>query len=172
MSYDLSVISQGSGIGIDKSASDKIKIVNTQQKYNLSSKPILSVLDDFNNATSNYNIEINLLEFSNYVKLDNGQSQTFSKPIVIYINDTVNQWKVGQCFTFVVDRFSPINLYSNGNYYLEFRTDANDKLGNGNKYGKVIMSISGTEILTKGGVPKIELVCLDSTNLIFSSDLF
>lgn len=172
VSYDLSVIKSGEGIFVDKGTKNQLKISNILQEYTISNKPVLNIGTDFVSSISNWNYTKTLDNFNNYIKIDNSGPLVFNKPIIINIDDSINNWKTGQSLKLTIDKNSSMDLYSQGQYYLQINTDALDKLNTGIIYGKSIGVITSTDFVKYNGTPKIEIICLDASTYTFTFDLY
>ena len=171
MSYNIDVLVQGDGIVLDKSTPNQVIVKNVEQNYTLDNSPIVNLLTDFTNTTSAWTKFISLVRFGNYLKLSNTVPVQSDRDINIYINDSQFRWSTGQTYKIVVDHLYPIDMYTNGSFDLVVYTDALDKLNTGQTYSQEIARISSSDFFDKNGVPQIEIICLDSTQYLFTFDL-
>jgi hypothetical protein len=176
LTYDLGTFMPGSGILIDKSVPNQIKIINRKQNYDnfvICKNTSGQLLTDVNNgrvisSTTNGNVLV-LGEFTNYYKQKNTNAdpntgiETFQDSLYINIDDSSVKWKKGQTFRLVFS--DPI---ATGGYNIIFRTDASNILGNGS-YGKIIYTILSSELLSSK--PIIEITCTDDKGFNFELDI-
>jgi hypothetical protein len=162
LTYNTDVIQPGAGIEIDKSVKNKLKITSTQQRYNPnvycknSTGTIEFTIGNGDpSSTINGNV-IPLQEFTNYYKYD-VDSQTLTSDLIINIEDNFNKWKLGQSIKFYFDKTIDLN----GNTII-IKSDF------ANSY-KIIAVIDNSNIMSTK--PIIELVCVDSTNLKFDTNI-
>ena len=174
IAYNLDVITSGEGIYLDKTEGGSIKIINTNQDFNLGPKPLVSIASDFTALSSTYQYTDTLIPFSNYLKITDGSYAspfTTDRDIVIRINDSNVSWRKGQTyrisFSYGVDMSN-----SNGNFNLIVYTDAKDKLNTGFSYSAEAAFITYLEFADKNEKPVIEIVCLDPDTFSFTYDIF
>ena len=105
------------------------------------------------------------------MKLSNGVANSFNRDVNIYIDDTDIVWKNGQVYRIVIDSNFPMDMYTLGSYDLAIFTDAKDRSGNGQSYGVEIGRIYSTDFYAANGAPRIEVICIDAKNYIFTYDL-
>jgi hypothetical protein len=174
VSYNLDVISSGEGIFLDKTQENQIKIVNSNQEFNLGPKPLVSITNDFTIFPNTYQYTDKLLPFSNYLKITDGTlgvPYVIDRDIVIRIDDTDQVWKKGQ--TYRISFKNGIDMSNNnGNFNLIVYTDAIDRLNTGFAYEAEAAFITYLEFAEKGDKPIIEIVCLDPVNYVFTYDIF
>lgn len=188
LQYNTEVVFGTSGIAIDKSVPNKIKITNLNQQYNVNtlySFPVLSTTYDkisqyitvneltvatpFDLNGASLKAYIRLKEFTNYVAVYTTNNPT--SDINFYINDSDFQFKSGQTVRFVFP--SDFSLSSNK---INFYSDTLDKFGDGTQfYNKLMGSIVLGNLLnlTVAGKahPIIEVVCIDAATYTFRIDI-
>ena len=164
VAYNSDVIQQGTGISIDRSTPNIVKINAIGQEFNIAS----------NNGygTLNPNVEnfITLQSFSNYFKHENnGTSINLQRDLIIKIDDTDNRWQLGQSF-----RLSFGDSIYPGNYKIVILTNS---LGlypvsnpSGVAYSTVVATLGSSQFGDTNGKPVFEIVCYDNNNLLFRID--
>lgn len=174
MSYNLDILVPGQGIFLDKSSAGSVKVVNTNQMFNLGTQPLVSILTDFAANPSNYSYVTKLLDFTNYLKITDGTPNNpyiVDRDVIIYIDDSTKAWQKGQ-----VMRLSFVNGIdldnTNGKFNFIIYSDALDKLNTGFPYSAEIGFVSFLEFEKKDNSPIIELVCLDPATYTFAVDIF
>ena len=171
MAYNLDILKQGAGINFDKSTPNQITLSNNNQEYNITSSPLVNVLTEFTPKPDKWEKTIKLKTFSNYLKLSNGVSNAFNRDIYLYIDDSDIRWQTGQVYRVVVDSNYPMDMYTLGSYDMAIFTDAKDRNGNGVNYGVEVARIYSTDFFSASGAPKLEIVCIDAQNYLFTFDL-
>ena len=174
VAYNLDVITSGDGIFLDKSQAGQVKIINTDQEFNLGTKPLVSITNDFTVLPSTYQYTDKLIPFSNYLKITDGSAgvpYVTDRDIVIRINDTDTAWKKGQSYR-ISFKYGVDMSNNNGNFNLIVYTDATDKLNTGFAYGAEAAFITYLEFAEKGDKPTIEIICLDPDTFTFTYDIF
>tara|TARA_R100000951_G_scaffold98425_1_gene88442 strand:+ start:805 stop:2937 length:2133 start_codon:yes stop_codon:yes gene_type:complete len=168
ISYDADVIKPGDGISLNTKTTNRVKIDNLNQDYNISNTSIVNI---FNDNT------IELSKFSNYIRHEEdptlsvpGGATILTEDLDIFINDGVNSWKKGQTIKLV---FSDEFILDVNNVII--KTDALSTTGS-IVYGVSIAifneddfnsSSTDTTILNK---PIFEIVCVDEKLLKFKVD--
>jgi hypothetical protein len=168
ISYDADVIKPGDGISLNTKTTNRVKIDNLNQDYNISKTSIVNI---FNDNT------IELSKFSNYIRHEEdptlsvpGGATILTEDLDIFINDGVNSWKKGQTIKLV---FSDEFILDVNNVII--KTDALSTTGS-IVYGVSIAifneddfnsSSTDTTILNK---PIFEIVCVDEKLLKFKVD--
>jgi len=175
MSYNLDLIKQGEGIEIDRSVKNQITLASTRQAFTLGENSIVSIVHDFNNLPEIYSWYHVLQNFDNYLRIkdgDVGEPWNVDKDIVIYVNDSVSEWKRGQKLRISFENGLLMNN-TNGNFNFLIYSDSLDKLNSGYKYNKLIGFISSNEFsLENRNKPIIELICVDPLTFEFVVDVF
>ncbi|MFZ4860251.1 MAG: hypothetical protein ACOYL3_28155, partial [Desulfuromonadaceae bacterium] len=162
LTYNTDVIQSGAGIEIDKSVKNKLKVTSTQQRYNpnvycknSSGTLEFTIGNGDPSSTTNGNV-IPLQEFTNYYKYAE-DIQSLTSDLIINIEDNFNKWKLGQSMKIYFDKAITLN----GNSII-IKSDFS------NAY-KQIAFVDNTNIISTK--PIVELVCIDSTNLIFDINI-
>jgi hypothetical protein len=156
VTYNTDVLKQGSGIKLDKRTPNRIKVVNTNQTYNISNDSITNVF------TNNV---IKLSEYDNYVRHENGGSTiALIRDLDIFIDDRENAWKKGQTLKLVIN--DPIDLDI---YDIKIKTDPLNRANNG-EYGTVVGVLNDLDFSGSGNTPIFEIVCVNSDILDFRID--
>jgi hypothetical protein len=174
MSYNLDILSPGQGIFLDKTSSGGVKIVNTNQQFNLGTKPLVSILGDFSANPTNYGYVTGLRDFTNYLKITDGSPnnpQIVDRDVIIYIDDTVKAWEKGQVYRIAFTNGIDLDN-TNGKFNFIIYSDAKDTLNTGFPYSAEIGFVTYLDFERKGNSPIIELVCIDPSTYQFSVDIF
>ena len=155
ISYDLNVVRPGEGIQVDRHTPNLIRIINTNQDYNISNTSLQNIIT---------NNTLTLGTFTNYFRHQNsGVPITLTADNTIYIDDTKYEWKKGQVVRLVFN-----DEVSLGVYNLVIKTDAINRKNSG-VYGKTIGILSSSDFGTLG-TPIFELICVDADNYTFVVD--
>ncbi len=169
LQYNTDVIYSGSGIVIDKSVANKVKIKNDQKDYyfnkpfrwNENTATVYTEITATNqydpaNATG-YGVWTRLKEFSNQLRMVGLiNTNVADNNINIYIDDKLIKWVDGQSFKVVFE-----NLDTDGYnivLWTNFLNDFNTQIG----------SISASSLSES---PYFEIVCLNSANFEFAIDI-
>ena len=174
MSYNIDLLSPGRGIDLDKSQAGSVKVVNTNQMFNLGAKPILSIANDFSTNPSSFSYVHPLVNFTNYVKITDGSSNApyiVDRDVIIYIDDTFLPWEKGQTMRFSFKHGLDLENTS-GFFNFIVYTDALDKLNTGFPYSAEAAFVTYLDFENKGNSPIIEVVCLDPATYQFAIDIF
>jgi hypothetical protein len=163
--YNTDVIAAGSGIAVDKSTPNKIKVINTNNGYQLLQafqwSNLAGVMGtkissyDPSDATT-YGLYCRLKPFSNMLRVTTS-SGTADNDVNIYIDTTLSGWNDGQVLKLAFNS----NIEMDGNS-INFYTKIS---GNWEQVAQVAY---GSLISKK---PYIELVCTDKVNLTFVTDV-
>ena len=174
MSYNLDFLNPGQGIFLDKSSSGSVKVVNTNQMFNLGVSPLRSILNNFALNPTSYSFTKPLVDFTNYLKITDGSPNTplnLDRDVIIYVDDTNKQWEKGQVFR--ISFTNGIDLdNTNGKFNFIVYTDAKDKLNTGFPYSAEIAFVTYFDFEKKGNSPVIEIVCIDPATYTFVVDVF
>ena len=156
ISYNTDVLKSGSGIFLDKRTSNRVKVNNINQAYNISNNPIVNILD---------NNQLLLSEFNNYVRHENnGDPIILVRDFEIFIDDSNVTWKKGQSFRIVFhDEFNP-DIYN-----VKIKTDALNRT-NGGVFGKTIGILNDLDFVPSYNKPIFEIICINSESLTFKID--
>ena len=156
VSYDLDTVRPGEGISIDRRTPNRIRVINTNQQYNISNNSITNIF------TNNV---LELSNFANYFVHQNSGVQTvLVRDLTIFINDTVVAWKKGQVLRLVFDDELVADIYN-----VKIYTDALNKKNTGT-YGVNIAVLNDLDFLPSLNKPIFDIVCIDETLLTFRID--
>jgi len=156
ISYDIDAVRPGEGIGIDRRTPNRIRVINTNQEYNISDNSITNIF--LNNV-------IELTTFTNYVVHQNSGAETvLVRDLEVFINDSVIPWKKGQVLRLVFDDELVPDIYN-----LKIYTDALNKKNLGT-YGVLAGLLSDLDFTSSGNKPIFEVICLNSDLLTFRID--
>jgi hypothetical protein len=166
LQYNTDVLYQGSGILLDKSVPNKIKVTNTVQSYSL------DVPMDLNNvqitASAPLDISISspgvvyLLEtFTNMCRIYT--TGTAGGDLKIFIDDSSNPFTKGQTARIIFP-----NLIDIAGRNIQFFTDSTNRKGYGS-YGITIGNVFASDLTSNR--PIFEIVCLDSDTYSFAIDI-
>lgn len=168
LQYNTDVIKAGSGIIIDKSVPNKIKVVNKNQAYNpnilYEENSYDTIIDASNPLDLNQSeiiVYMKLSEFTNMIRFNSVNSALSN--LEILIDDQTFKFQKGQTMRFVWD--TDLNI---GNKNILFYTDKLNKFGDG-ILNKSIGTIASAELISNK--PIIEVVCLDEVNYTFAVDV-
>ena len=188
LQYNTDVVFGSTGIEIDKSVPNKIKITNKNQLYNVNSIYSFTVATGAYDKTEQYvntseltesnlfdlnatSIKgyIKLKEYTNYISVFTDRDPLSN--INIYINDTDFKFKTGQVIRMVFP-----NRFILGSNQINFHSDTLDTFGDGtNYYNKLLGTITAIDLLNLTSVnsanPILELVCVDSSTYKFRIDI-
>jgi hypothetical protein len=155
VSYNLDAIKAGPGITLDKSIPNRVKIINSNQGYNIENNSI-------SNLFTNNNIRLG--KYSNYIKHENaGLGITLTRDLELYIDDTDNSWSKGQTLDLIFEDSIDLSIYT-----LKIYTDALSKIGLG-PFGKNIINFNDIDF-EPNDTPIFRITCTDETALNFEID--
>jgi hypothetical protein len=155
VSYDIDAVRPGEGIAIDRRTPNRIRVINTNQRYNIGAT-----------ITSNLFLTnvITLNNFSNYIAHQNGGNQIIlTKDLEIFINDGTIKWKTGQSFRIVFD-----DAIVTGIYDVKIKTDASN-ITNSGQYGVTIASLDSFDF-SPNNKPIFDIICTNERTLSFRVD--
>ena len=188
LQYNTEVVFGTSGVGVDKSVPNKIKITNLNQQYNVNGVYSFAVLSTTYDKISQYitaneltaaapfvlngaslKAYIRLKEFTNYVAIHTTNDPT--SDINFYVNDTDFSFKTGQTVRFVFP-----NRFALSSLKINFYSDTLDRFGDGTQfYNKSLGSIVLGNLINLDSSgkahPIIELVCTDAATYTFRIDI-
>lgn len=174
MSYNIDLLSGGNGIYVDKTSPGSVKIINTNQMFNVGVKPIISIANDFVINPSNYSYVHKLVNFTNYVKITDGSANNpynVDRDVIVYLNDINFPWQAGQTMRFSFKHGLDLSN-TNGNFNFIVYTDAGDTLNTGFPYSAEAAFVTYLDFENKGNSPIIEVVCIDPATYQFAVDIF
>jgi len=172
LQYNTDIIQQGSGIGVDKSIPNKIKITNKNQAYNLNTlysddelplldSKIITASNPLDLSVKNPVIYFELQEYSNMCRINT--KNTTSSDIYVIIDDSSFKFKKGQIVRFILDTEFSLN-----NQNIIFYTDAKNLFG----FGALKMEINAISSLDlTSSKPIFELICTNESTYEFSLDI-
>lgn len=180
MSYNIDVIRNGRGIEIDRSIPGTVRIQRKDSSYALKDNPVLIFSDLLVNATGNYlYYNHGLIEGSNYLKILGTDSTLKSDTVtlsngqrlIIFIDDSSIQWRKGQSFKLVLGHEYQFN--DTLEKAISIYTDANNIIGsNEGPYSVEAVSLTALEVQDSGGMPIIEVTCINPENMDFTYDIW
>jgi hypothetical protein len=174
IAYNLNVIAQGPGIDIDRTSNQFIKISSSNQAFNLTTNPRVSLVTDFTLSPLRYSFTPQLMNFSNYLKITDGSTGTpfnVDRDIALFIKNEPNTWKAGQSFRISFSNGLDMSN-TNGNFNLLLFTDALDTLNTGFTYSAQVGIVGWEEFEAKNSRPVIEIICIDPVTFDFDIDIF
>jgi hypothetical protein len=174
VAYNLNVIQEGVGINVDRTSDQFVKISSSNQAFNLTTKPRLSLVTDFVLSPNRYSYTVNLQNFSNYMKITDGSTGTpfnVDRDVALFINDFPTKWEAGQRFRISFTNGLDMSN-TNGNFNLLLFTDSQDTLDTGFTYSAPVGIIGWEEFEAKNSRPLIEIICIDPVTYDFDLDIF
>jgi sulfur relay (sulfurtransferase) DsrF/TusC family protein len=166
LQYNTDVIEAGSGIVLDKSVPNKIKVKNKTQEYNI--VPIFNNIgigitstNELDLNSNNIVINAELLEYTNLYNVYT--KNTAINDIKIKIDDSGVKFKKGQTIRIVFKNTLDINFNN-----ILIYTDFDNNFGQGS-LNKLISQIDDSELLSNR--PIIELICLNDNTYEFTYDI-
>jgi hypothetical protein len=156
VSYDLDGIRPGEGIFIDRTTPNRVRVVNTNQQYNIANGSLTNIF------TGN---TLTLGTFTNYFVHQNSATPIIlTSDLSLYIDDTTITWKKGQVLRLVIeDELIP------GIYDLKIYTDALNRNNTGT-YGVAIGVFNDLDFTPSLNKPIFDIICLDDANFTFRVD--
>jgi hypothetical protein len=168
LQYNVDVLRNGTGVLLDKSTPNRVKINNIVQAFNVNLIYSDSNYNTLINSTAPLNMNVTggvkaylrLEEFTNMVRIHT--VNTVQSDLKIYIDDSAIKFKEGQSVRFSFDT----TLNMNGKNLIIY-TDASNRFGAG-ALGLVIATVATNDISSK---PIFELTCLNETEYTFAIDI-
>lgn len=155
VSYNIDAVRPGEGISIDRRTPGRIRVINTDQTYNLSNASVTNLF------AANV---ITLGNFSNYVSHQNGgDAIILERDLQIFIDDSQVKWKKGQTLRLVFDDELALGIYN-----IKIYTDFLNTAGQG-QYG-VLVGLISEEDFGSSGKPIFEIICTNDISLQFKVD--
>jgi hypothetical protein len=156
VSYDLDGIRPGEGIVIDRSTPNRVRVVNTNQQYNIANGSLTNIVTGST---------LTLGTFTNYfVHQNSGVPTILTSDLSLYIDDTTITWKKGQVLRLVIeDEIIP------GIFDFKIYTDALNRNNTGT-YGVAIGLFNDLDFTPSLNKPIFDIICLDDTNFTFRVD--
>jgi hypothetical protein len=156
VSYDIDAVRPGEGIAIDRRTPGRIRVINSNQQYNIANSSIGNI---FNNNV------VTLSTFTNYlVHQNSGAPIVLEKDLQVFITDYPTYWKKGQTLRLVFDDELVL-----GNYNLKFYTDYTNRQSLG-QYGVQIGVIIADEFTSSDNKPIFDIICMNENTLSFRID--
>jgi len=168
LQYNVDVLRNGTGVLLDKSTPNRVKINNTVQAFNVNLIYSDGNYNTLINSTSPLNMNVTggikaylrLEEFTNMIRIHTANAA--QSDLKIYIDDSAIKFKEGQSVRFSFDT----TLNMNGKNLIIY-TDASNRFGAG-ALGLVIATVATNDISSK---PIFELTCLNETEYTFAIDI-
>jgi hypothetical protein len=156
VSYNIDGVRPGEGISIDRRTPGRIRVVNTNQQYNISNSSLTNI---FNSPI------ITLSAFTNYIVHQNsGAPIVLDRDLQVFITDYPVSWKKGQTLRLVFDDELVL-----GTYNLKFYTDYLNRKSLG-QYGVQIGLLISDDFTVSNNKPIFDIVCIDDVALSFRID--
>jgi hypothetical protein len=156
VSYNIDAVRPGDGIRIDRSTPNRIRVINSNQYYNIS-----------NNSESNISTNniLTLGTFTNYfVHKTGGIPVILTDDFSIFIDDSTVSWKKGQVLRLVFDDELLPETFD-----VKIFTDALNKINLG-VYGKQISVFTDLDFTPSLNKPIFDIICLDDVAFTFRVD--
>ena len=156
VSYDLDGIRPGEGIFIDRTTPNRVRVVNTNQQYNIANGSLTNIVTGST---------LTLGTFTNYFVHQNSTTPTIlTSDLSLYIDDTTITWKKGQVLRLVIeDEIIP------GIYDFKIYTDALNRNNTGT-YGVAIGLFNDLDFTPSLNKPIFDIICIDDTTFTFRVD--
>lgn len=155
ISYNTDAVRPGEGIQIDRKTPNRIRIINSNQQYNLGVSPVVNIF------AANV---ITLNNFSNYyVHQNSGNQIILTRDFEILINDEKIKWKKGQVLRLVFDDELVTDIFD-----VKIKTDASNVTNNG-QYGVTIAVLNSTDF-SPNNKPIFDIICMNDQTLSFRID--
>jgi len=155
ISYNIDAVKPGEGIVIDRRTPNRIRVINTNQQYNIGLNPEVNIFST--------NI-VTLSGFSNYVVHKNAGDQiVLSRDLEIFIKDEKVKWKRGQVLRLVFDDELFPDIYD-----VKIKTDFGD-ITNSGQYGVTIVSLNDLDF-SPNNKPIFDIICINEQTLKFRVD--
>jgi hypothetical protein len=166
LQYNTDVLYSGTGIDLDKSVPNKVKVTNKVQSY------ALNIPTDLNNvlitASAPLDISVSspgvvyLLEpYTNMCRIYT--TGTAGGDVTIFIDDSSNPFKLGQTSRMIFP-----NLIDMAGRNIQIFTDSLNRKGYGS-YGVTIGNIFASDLASNR--PILEITCLDTDTYSFAIDI-
>ena len=179
MSYNIDVLRSGRGIELDRSIPGIVRVLTKNSTYSLKDSSIITFDKLLLNGTNNYLYHNHgLVEGSNYLKIlgNNANLKTDvitlvnKQKLIIFIDDSSISWVKGQSFKLVIGHEYQFNMTLNKaiSIYTDSKNLVSSKDG---PYSVEIASLTPIEVQISGGIPIIEVTCLDPDSMTFTYDI-
>lgn len=159
------------GIEIDKSVSNRVRLKNTFGSYNLSPKPIVFMETDWNKESDYWSYVYGLQPASNYLRIETNSVLNSDRNLVLFIDDTLNKWKVGQSMkvSFGGAGVDVDNTF--GVFRFIVLTDAQNIMSLSAPYSIEAANIQSGFFESANGKPLFEIICISVNPLQFSVEI-
>lgn len=156
VSYDLDGIRPGEGTFIDRTTPNRVRVVNTNQYYNIANGSLTNIVSG-NTVT--------LGTFTNYfVHQNSGVPSILTSDLSFYIDDSTITWKKGQVLRLVIeDEIIP------GIFDFKIYTDALNRNNTGT-YGVAVGIFNDLDFTPSLNTPIFDIICIDDINFTFRVD--
>lgn len=156
------------GIEIDRSVNNRVRLKNSFPSYNLSSKPITSIEQDWQKGADSWNYTYTLEPSNNYLRIETNTTLNSDRNIVLFVDDTINKWKRGQSFKISFGGAGVDVDNTFGVFRFFVLTDAENVMKLANPYSVQAATIASGEFEDASGRPMFEIICVSTNPLQFS----
>lgn len=159
------------GIEIDKSVGNRVRLKNTFGSYNLSQKPIVFMESDWNKGSDYWSYSYDLQPGSNYLRIETSSVINADRDLVLFVNDTINKWKVGQSMkvSFGGAGVDVDNTF--GIFRFLVLTDAENIMSLSAPYLIEAANVTSGFFEAANGKPLFEIICISVSPLQFSVEI-
>jgi hypothetical protein len=158
------------GIEVDRTVVNRVRLKNTFGSYNLTSKPITNMEQDWLKGTDSWNYTYTLEPGNNYLRIETNTILNSDRNIVLFVDDTINKWKRGQSMkvSFGGAGVDVDNTFGVFRFFV--LTDAQNVMQMANPYSVQAASILSGEFENANGKPMFEIICVSTNPLQFSAE--
>jgi hypothetical protein len=156
------------GIEIDKSVVNRVRLKNTFGSYNLTSKPITSIEQDWQKGTDSWNYTYSLEPGNNYLRIETNNILNSDRNIVLFVDDTINKWKLGQSMKVSFGGAGIDVDNSFGIFRFFVLTDAQNVMKLPLPYSVQAAIVTSGEFEDASGKPMFEIICVSTNPLQFA----
>ncbi len=171
VSYNTDVLFSDSkidGIEIDRSVQNRVRLKNSFNTYNLSTKPLVVMERDWEKGSDSWNYTYSLEPGNNYLRIETLNLLNSDRNIVLFVNDTINKWKRGQSLKISFGGAGVDMDNTFGIFKFFVLTDAQNITSSISPYSVIAGDISSGNFELSNGIPMFEIICLSTTPLQFS----